>query len=106
MVNITGNKSPREDAYKYKYLLDVDGNTFSGRFLGLLRYGSLVFKMIAFEEFFNDWLRPFEHYYIPVLPDLVEKIEWAGSHDAWIQEREPCVSWQMHRTPAIGSFLC
>ncbi|KAJ7259772.1 glycosyl transferase family 90-domain-containing protein [Mycena rebaudengoi] len=90
--NITGNKAPREDAYKYKYLLDVDGNTFSGRFLGLLRSGSLVFKMTAFEEFFNDWLRPFEHY-IPVLPDLsdlVEKIEWARSHDAearMIQER-------------------
>jgi hypothetical protein len=48
--------------------------------------------MTAFEEFFNDWLRPFEHY-IPVLPDLsdlVEKIEWARSHDAearMIQER-------------------
>jgi hypothetical protein len=48
--------------------------------------------MIAFEEFINDWLRPFAHYYIPVLPDLVEKIEWARSHDAWIQERESCVS--------------
>ncbi|KAJ7259727.1 hypothetical protein C8J57DRAFT_1515089 [Mycena rebaudengoi] len=52
--NITGNKAPREDAYKYKYLLDVDGNTFSGRFLGLLRSGSLVFKMTAFEKLFND----------------------------------------------------
>jgi hypothetical protein len=28
--NITGNKAPREDAYKYKYLLDVDGNTSLG----------------------------------------------------------------------------
>ncbi|KAJ7259754.1 hypothetical protein C8J57DRAFT_1638868 [Mycena rebaudengoi] len=158
--NITGNKAPREDVYKYKYLLDVDGNTSLGdslacfaldhwfsrfariflrarivqslnatrqlpstsltsrainlraktpitstvevsarrgwqhrlrRFLRLLRSGSLVFKITAFEEFFNDWLRPFEHY-IPVLPDLVGKIEWARSHDAWIQEREPCVS--------------
>ncbi|KAJ7239348.1 hypothetical protein C8J57DRAFT_1565320 [Mycena rebaudengoi] len=60
------------------YLLDVDGNTFSRQSLGLLRSGSLVFKMTTLEEFFNDWLRPFEHYIpvLPALPDLVEKIEW------------------------------
>ncbi|KAJ7268219.1 glycosyl transferase family 90-domain-containing protein [Mycena haematopus] len=90
--NITGETNPREDAYHYKYLLDIDGNAFSGRFLGLLRSGSLVFKATVFEEYFNDWLRPFEHY-IPVLPDysdLLEKLEWATSHDAearMIQER-------------------
>lgn len=43
-----------------------------------------LFQSTIFEEYFNDWLRPFEHY-IPVLPDLsdlVEKVEWALSHDA------------------------
>ncbi|KAJ6610759.1 glycosyl transferase family 90-domain-containing protein [Mycena sp. CBHHK59/15] len=90
--NIIGPGAPREDEYKYKYLLDVDGMTFSGRYLGLLRSGSLVFKATVFTEYFNDWLRPYEHY-IPVLPDLsdlVEKIEWAKAHDAearMIQER-------------------
>jgi hypothetical protein len=107
--NIIGHNAPREEEYMYKYLLDVDGTTFSGRYLGLLRSGSLVFKVgftiqfvlythryflqaTVFEEYFNDWLRPFEHY-IPVLPDLsdlVEKIEWAINHDAearMIQER-------------------
>ncbi|KAJ7871107.1 lipopolysaccharide-modifying protein [Mycena leptocephala] len=84
--------APQEDSYKYKYLLNVDGMTFSGRFLGLLRSGSLVFKATVFEEYFNDWLRPYAHY-IPVLPDLsdlLEKIEWARSHDTearMIQER-------------------
>ncbi|KAJ7758516.1 glycosyl transferase family 90-domain-containing protein [Mycena maculata] len=76
--NITGPRSPKEDVYHYKYLLDVDGNTFSGRFLSLLRSGSLVFK-----EYFNDWIRPYEHY-IPVKPDLsnlVEKIDWALAHE-------------------------
>jgi hypothetical protein len=35
-----------------------------------------------FEEHFNEWMRPFEHY-VPVLPDLsdlVEKIEWANAN--------------------------
>ncbi|KAJ7740516.1 glycosyl transferase family 90-domain-containing protein [Mycena metata] len=81
--NITGEASAREDAYKYKYLLDLDGNSFSGRFLGLMKSGSLVFKSTLFTEYFDAWLRPYEHY-IPVLPDLsdlVERIEWARSHD-------------------------
>lgn len=43
--DFTGQGAPREDEYGYKYLLDIDGNAFSGRFLGLLRSGSLVFKV-------------------------------------------------------------
>ncbi|KAJ6528971.1 hypothetical protein B0H19DRAFT_1274594 [Mycena capillaripes] len=43
--NITGKPDPREDSYGFKYVLDVDGAAFSGRFLGLLRSGSLVFKV-------------------------------------------------------------
>ncbi|KAJ6609309.1 glycosyl transferase family 90-domain-containing protein [Mycena sp. CBHHK59/15] len=80
--NITGDGQSREDIYGYKYAIDVDGTTFSGRYLGLLRSGSLVFKSTVFEEYFNDWLKPYEHY-IPVLPDLsdlIEKIEWANTH--------------------------
>ncbi|KAJ7073617.1 glycosyl transferase family 90-domain-containing protein [Mycena amicta] len=90
--NITGTSTPKENAYGYKYLVDVDGMTFSGRFLGLLRSGGLVFKMTVFEEYFNAWLRPYEHY-IPVSPDLsdlFEKLAWAKEHDAearMIQER-------------------
>ncbi|KAJ7750737.1 glycosyl transferase family 90-domain-containing protein [Mycena maculata] len=79
---IHGPGDAREAAFNYKYLLDVDGNTFSGRFLGLLRTGSLVFKSTVFNEYFNDWLKPYEHY-IPVLPDLsdlLERIAWAEAH--------------------------
>ncbi|KAK7023863.1 CAP10 domain-containing protein [Favolaschia claudopus] len=80
---IQGPGAPREEAYRYKYVLDIDGNTFSGRYLGLLRSGSLVFKSTAFGEFFSDWLKPYEHY-IPVkidLSDLTEKVEWARQND-------------------------
>ncbi|KAJ7751902.1 glycosyl transferase family 90-domain-containing protein [Mycena maculata] len=77
--NVTGEAAPREDAYGYKYLMDVDGESFSGRFLGLLRSGSLVFKATLFSEFFNDWLLPYEHY-VPVKPDLSDltaQVNWA-----------------------------
>lgn len=45
---ITGHGAPREEGYAYKYLFDVDGNSFSGRYFGLLRTGSLVFKVCFF----------------------------------------------------------
>lgn len=105
--NITGEGAPREGVYEFKYAMDVDGTSFSGRFLGLLRSGSLVFKVrcvvlrpsiiimfsefadrffrwqaTLFEEYFNDWVRPFEHY-VPVKPDLSDlpqRIEWANAH--------------------------
>ncbi|KAJ7759357.1 glycosyl transferase family 90-domain-containing protein [Mycena maculata] len=82
--NITGAAAPREEGYGYKYVFDVDGNSFSGRYLGLLKSGSLVFKSTLFTEYFDGWLQPFVHY-IPVLPDLsdlVARIEWARAHDA------------------------
>ncbi|KAJ7120014.1 glycosyl transferase family 90-domain-containing protein [Mycena filopes] len=75
---------PREEVYKYKYALDLDGNGFSGRFIGLLRSGSLVFKSTIVSDFFDDWLKPYVHY-IPLLPDLSdleEKVEWALEYDA------------------------
>ncbi|KAJ7164349.1 glycosyl transferase family 90-domain-containing protein [Mycena filopes] len=75
---------PREEVYKYKYALDLDGNGFSGRFMGLLRSGSLVFKSTIISDFFDDWLLPYVHY-VPVLPDLSDlerKVEWAIANDA------------------------
>ncbi|KAJ7577878.1 glycosyl transferase family 90-domain-containing protein [Mycena floridula] len=82
--NIVPHNAPREEQYQYKYLLDLDGNSFSSRYLGLLKSGSLVFKSTLFTEFFSDWLKPFVHY-IPVLvdlSDLAEKIDWAIQNDA------------------------
>lgn len=51
-----------QDAWKYKYLLDIDGNAFSGRFYAFLRSHSLVFKMAVFREWHQEWLWPWVHY--------------------------------------------
>ncbi|KAH6574744.1 hypothetical protein BASA62_002316 [Batrachochytrium salamandrivorans] len=75
---------PFETVYNYKYAMDIDGNSFSGRFFRLLESGSLVFKMTIFNEYFERWIVPWEHY-IPVavdLSDLEEKITWARNNDA------------------------
>ncbi|KAK7001657.1 lipopolysaccharide-modifying protein, partial [Favolaschia claudopus] len=77
------HNEPREDVYKYKYVFDVDGNSFSGRYLGLLKSGSLVFKSTVWAEYFDGWLKPYVHY-VPVRPDLsdlVERVEWARGNE-------------------------
>lgn len=52
----------QQDAWKYRYLLDIDGNAFSGRFYAFLRSRSLTFKMAVFREWHEEWLRPWVHY--------------------------------------------
>ncbi|KAF7304941.1 hypothetical protein MKEN_01208400 [Mycena kentingensis (nom. inval.)] len=77
------NGAPREDMYKYKYVMDLDGHGWSGRFLGLLKSGSLVFKSTIFTEFHSQWIKPYEHF-IPVRPDLIdlpEKLKWARENE-------------------------
>nr|KAJ3417725.1 F-actin-capping protein subunit beta [Polyrhizophydium stewartii] len=79
---------PADASEQYKYVIDIDGNTFSGRYLRLLMSGSLVFKMTIFSEFFDDWLVPYKHY-IPVQPDLSDfeqQVEWAVQNDDLARE--------------------
>ena len=52
----------QQDHWKWRYLLDMDGNAFSGRFYAFLRSKSLVFKMAVFREWHEEWIRPWVHY--------------------------------------------
>ncbi|MCJ1307205.1 capsule-associated protein CAP1 [Agyrium rufum] len=54
--------APREEAFQYKHVLDIDGNAFSGRFYAFLKSKSLVFKMAIFREWHDEWIRPWAHY--------------------------------------------
>ena len=67
---------------KNKYIMDVDGNSFTERFPNLLQSGSLVFKSTRYKEWYTERLVPYEDY-IPVnydQSDLVEKVAWAYRH--------------------------
>lgn len=48
----------RQDHYKYKYVLDVDGNGFSGRFRRLLVSNSLTLKATIVTYWFRDRIQP------------------------------------------------
>lgn len=50
------------DAFQSKYLLDIDGNAFSGRYYAWLLSKSLVYKLALFKEWHDEWLRPWVHY--------------------------------------------
>eukprot|EP00158_Paraphelidium_tribonemae_P008382 Partr_v1_DN28567_c0_g2_i1_m72817 putative capsule-associated protein CAP1 len=73
-----------EDSTKHKYLIDIDGNTFSQRILPFLRFSqSVVIKLHIFQDWITEQLKPFKHY-IPAsmsLEDLQDKIEWARDND-------------------------
>ncbi|KAE9390089.1 hypothetical protein BT96DRAFT_1002581 [Gymnopus androsaceus JB14] len=58
-----------KDAGNYKYVFDVDGNGWSGRFKRLITSNSLVFKSTIFPEWFTDRVAPWVHY-IPIQVDL------------------------------------
>ena len=56
---------PEEAAWAHKYVMILDGNTFSSRLMRTLRSGSLVFRAGLFTEWFDERLEPFVHY-LPV----------------------------------------
>ncbi|GAA5989676.1 hypothetical protein JCM5350_001660 [Sporobolomyces pararoseus] len=98
-----------EDQNQYKYVIDVDGNGWSGRFHRLMSSNSLVLKSTIFPEWYADRVQPWVHYVplkidysdlFPILAffqgspydgsgaheDLAEKIATAGSEwarDFW-----------------------
>ncbi|KAH8894958.1 hypothetical protein GQ53DRAFT_71963 [Thozetella sp. PMI_491] len=62
----------QQDAWKYKYLLDIDGNAFSGRFYAFLQSRSLVYKLAVFREWHFEWLKSWVHY----IPLSLQGEEW------------------------------
>lgn len=88
-------KADQQDAWKYKYLLDMDGNAFSGRFYAFLKSKSLVYKMAVFQEWHKDWLKPWVHY-IPISlkgEDWLEAVRYfSGEPEGKIQA--PRLAWQ------------
>jgi len=71
------------DLMKYKFLIDIEGNGYSGRLKWLLfsRRPIFLIDRTYIEYFYND-LIPYKHF-IPVkmdLSDLLEKVEWAQMH--------------------------
>ncbi|KAF9518921.1 glycosyltransferase family 90 protein [Hydnum rufescens UP504] len=57
------------DGYKYRYVLDVDGNGWSARFKRLLLSQSIILKATVHPDWFTDRIQPWVHY-VPVKVDF------------------------------------
>ncbi|KAI1399782.1 glycosyltransferase family 90 protein [Hypoxylon fuscum] len=53
---------PMKEQYKYKFMPDVDGNSFSARFRGFLLSTSLPIKATIYAEWHDDRLMPWLHF--------------------------------------------
>jgi hypothetical protein len=62
---------PLSAGYAAKYVLDMDGNAFSGRFYRLLLSNSAVLKQTMFQEWHDGRLVPWVHF-IPISPGALE----------------------------------
>ncbi|KAI9049220.1 hypothetical protein LZ554_007067 [Drepanopeziza brunnea f. sp. 'monogermtubi'] len=85
-------KEPAEQsaAWRYKYLLDIDGNAFSGRFYAFLQSKSLVYKLAVFREWHDEWLKPWVHY-IPLSlrgDEWLEAVRWFAGEPSGKKEAE------------------
>ncbi|KAJ5678923.1 hypothetical protein N7462_007167 [Penicillium macrosclerotiorum] len=73
----------QQDAWAHKYLVDVDGNAFSGRFYAFLLSNSFVYKIAMFREWHDEWLKPWVHY-VPLSlkgNEYVESMRYFVSED-------------------------
>jgi hypothetical protein len=57
-----------EEQNSYRYVIDVDGNGWSGRFHRLMASNSLVLKSTIFPEWYSDRIQPWVHY-VPLKTD-------------------------------------
>lgn len=68
----------------FKFLLDIDGNSFSQRLLTFVRHsGSLVIRASVFECWVLDRLRPWVHY-VPLrldMSNLRPTLQWLATND-------------------------
>ncbi|KAI1826370.1 capsular associated protein [Xylaria intraflava] len=73
------------DQYEYKYLPDIDGNSYSGRFRAFMRSTSVVLKSTIYAEWHDDRLVPWVHF-IPfdnTFGDIYAILAYyLGGHDA------------------------
>lgn len=58
-----------DQANEYKYVIDIDGNGWSGRFDRLMRSNSAVLKSSGFVEWWSDRVQPWLQY-VDVLVDI------------------------------------
>ena len=108
------------DYWAHKYILDLDGNSYSGKFFAFLGSDSVVIKSSVYHEFFSDWIQPWCvlflcSVHVPHVPLTMDVGFQASLHSAvhvvyrdiqrpcllfWWHTRHPC-SCKLHRATSL-----
>ncbi|KAF2728319.1 hypothetical protein EJ04DRAFT_477529 [Polyplosphaeria fusca] len=83
-------KIKMQDQYAYKFLPDIDGNSYSGRYRGFLRSTSLPIKATVYSEWHDSRLVPWLHF-VPMHNSFVDIY---GILDYFIGSSVPVISSQ------------
>eukprot|EP01062_Namystynia_karyoxenos_P037964 TRINITY_DN2760_c2_g2_i1.p1 TRINITY_DN2760_c2_g2~~TRINITY_DN2760_c2_g2_i1.p1 ORF type:complete len:702 (+),score=153.16 TRINITY_DN2760_c2_g2_i1:85-2190(+) len=81
--SLKADSVPFQTMAEYRYVLDIDGNTYSRRMAQLLRYNSTVFRAAYYHDVFSKALSPWIHY-VPFrmdTTDLGEAVRTVASDD-------------------------
>ncbi|KAF8624337.1 hypothetical protein AX17_007165 [Amanita inopinata Kibby_2008] len=57
-----GDAVPLGQHWSYRYLVDLDGMSYSGRFMAFLASDSVPIKSTVYKEFYSDWIQPWVHF--------------------------------------------
>ena len=100
-------------AFRYRFVFDLDGNSFSGRFYGLLTSHSVVLKQTVFQEWHDERLFPWVHY-VPVslgLEELPEVMRYLALTETGVKRAREIAEegrmWRLRalRTVDMGIYL-
>jgi hypothetical protein len=75
---------PMAEQFHYKYLPDIDGNSFSGRYLGFLRSTSLPVKATLWREWHDSRLIAWKHF----VPMDTRFGDWYGIMEYFLGDQE------------------
>jgi hypothetical protein len=82
----------QEQSWQNRYLLDMDGNTLSGRFYALLRSFSLPLKVAYYREWHAPRIFPWK-YYVPLSATTEEYAEVLRYFERQEERREKREIW-------------
>jgi hypothetical protein len=78
------------DYWAHKYLLDLDGMSYSGKFFAFLESDSAVIKSSVYQEFFSDWIQPWcVPFYVMFVISLRQWMRYPGFTTSRCRHRMP-----------------
>jgi hypothetical protein len=100
-------------AFRYRFVFDLDGNSFSGRFYGFLASHSVVLKQTLFREWHDERLFPWVHY-VPIslglgeLPEVMRYLVLTDSGAKTAKEiAEGGRTWKLRALRMVDmGFIC